>query len=149
MIIKSFDPILSRLNSLLSGKMLVVIDYDRAIYDVALTKKEQNIFKFMITSNTIDIEEKKKDVITINNRLTFAICTNDERPYVLGNHNRREAIFECNDIYVGNRNHFSNIISSISTQDVGDAFYTYLRMIDIIHPPVDGINYLPNIRDMP
>lgn len=144
-IVKSFDNVLCRFNGLLMGKLLVMIDETASVSEGSMTKKEQNAFKAMITGNTIGIEHKGKEILTIKNHITFAIATNSEHCADPEKGSRRERVFECNDIYVGNHEHLTTVTNAINKQNVGDAFYTYLRMIDTLH----GADYLPNIQNVP
>jgi Bifunctional DNA primase/polymerase, N-terminal/Primase C terminal 2 (PriCT-2)/Family of unknown function (DUF5906) len=148
-IVSSFDDILCRFNGMLMGKLLIMIDETASVSEGSMTKKEQNKFKAMVTGNTIHIEQKGREVVELPNHLTFGIGTNSDHCADLEKGSRREGVFECNDVYVGNEGYFTEVINNISNQNTGDVFYTYLRMIDDIHPPVDGVPYLPNIQNVP
>lgn len=143
-IIKSVQDVLCRFNGVLMGKLLVFIDESASVKDGSMTKKEKNDFKAMITGNTIHLEFKGKDIIELDNRITYAMGTNNENCADLDEGSRREGIFECNPIYCGNNAYF-NMLGSKFTQETGDAFYTYLRLISQIH----GEDYLPNIEAVP
>lgn len=143
-IVKSIQDVLCRFNGILTGKLLVMVDESASVKDGSMTKKEKNDFKALLTGNTIHIENKGKDIIELDNRLTFAIGTNNDNCADLDEGSRREFILDCNPIYCGNRPYFDSLCKTFN-QDTGDAFYTYLRLISEIH----GGDYLPHIEAVP
>lgn len=143
-IVKSVQDVLCRFNGILMGKLFVMVDESASVKDGSMTKKEKNDFKAMITGKTIHVEFKGKDILELDNEISFAMGTNNDNCADLDQGSRRECILECNPIYCGNRAYFDALCKTF-TQDTGDAIYTYFRMISEIH----GGDYLPHIEDVP
>jgi len=144
-IVSSFDDFLTKFNGIMIGKMLIIVDETASVTEGSMTKSQQSAFKSKITGDTIHVEVKNKEKLELPNHITYPICTNSDHCADLEKGSRREGVFECNPIYVNNKEYFNNLANTIMNQDFGDAFYTYLRKIDDIH----GADYLPNIQNVP
>ena len=122
------DPLVSRFNIELAGKLMVVFEeielLSKSDWNAISTK-----FKRYTTSDVIMIEskgEKRYEAKNINNYLVLAneCCLKDAA-------GRRVFILDTNNKYQGDQEYFGKIMTTCYNNKVGHAFYCYLLELDI------------------
>ncbi|AMN83919.1 phage integrase [Faustovirus] len=131
-----FDKIMGKFNGPLMGKLLTVINEvgNGELYGV------HNKFKEMITDETIPIEKKNQDVITVNDFNNYVVCTNDDYPVKITPNDRRYCCIDGNPIFIGNHEYWSMCYREILTAENGADFYNYLMTIDTSEHPKNIVN---------
>ena len=111
-------------NALIQNKRLVVIN------EMSSTKEEFRsnfeTIKTYITDPVITIEPKGVNAYSVENIANYIMCSNHEDSIIVEEKDRRYSIFEVSPKYRGNYDYFTMLHSCCFTQDVADAFYTYL-----------------------
>ncbi len=135
----NIDNVLSKFNSPLDMKILIYIaDLDGTSTNDNTLRKKMNQFKPFITDATYNIENKGLNVITRTNNLHFAGSSNEKGCLSITDDNRRHQAFCVSDKYVGNREYFQQLTSSLN-QEVGDQFYTFFLTQDLSKLPDPNI----------
>lgn len=121
------SPLKNQFNSELSGKLLVLFEelenMGKAEWMAVSCK-----LKRQITSKTIQIERKGKDVRDETNLNNYCLVSNTDA--IQDDDGRRYFILDINTKYIGNREYFKKLHSCFS-DEVGQAFYSYLLEIDL------------------
>lgn len=122
-----FEKIMGKFNGPLMGKLLTVINEvgNGELYGV------HNKFKEMITDETIPIEKKNQDVITVNDFNNYVVCTNDDYPVKITPNDRRYCCIDGNSVFIGKHDYWNMCYKEILTPENGADFYNYLMTIDI------------------
>lgn len=147
LIVTTPEELTCQFNSILMGKLKAVCDEAQDVTErrSTLNASHNAKLKGLITGTTLKIEIKGKEQFIIPNHLTFSCNTNHKFPVDLTQDSRREVPFKCGTLYLNNTAHFKNLDKLCYNQDAGDAFYTYLRMIN----EIEGPDYLPDIMNVP
>lgn len=121
------SPLKNNFNSELSGKLMVLFEELENMGKsewIAVSCK----LKRQITSKTIQIERKGKDVRDETNLNNYILLSNND--CIQDDDGRRYFILDISTKYVGDRDYF-NKLHSCFNDVVGQAFYSYLLEIDI------------------
>jgi hypothetical protein len=82
--------------------------------------------KFLVTSTKTRNEKKGIDVKLSDNYSNLIITTNDSRVLRMEHRQRRYALFDCSDIYVGNTAYFDALRAHMERPSVARSMYQYL-----------------------
>ena len=120
-------PLKNNFNSELSGKLMVLFEELENMgtsewLSVSCKLKRQ------ITSKTIQIERKGKDIRDETNLNNYILLSNNDA--IQDDDGRRYFILDISTKYVGNKEYF-NKLHSCFNDEIGRAFYCYLMEIDL------------------
>ena len=123
--VTNMEGLLGKFNSILMNKILVMVD------EVAMTRKDAEQVKGMITGETMNFEKKGLDKIVLKNHMDFVFTSNNDFCVYIDIHDRRYFILDVDDSnanYQGYYMHFQEYC-----HDPVTAFhvYQYLMSIDI------------------
>ena len=90
--------------------------------------------KYLVTSTKTRTERKGIDVTATPNHCNLIITTNDARVIRMEHRQRRYALFECSDIYVGNTAYFDALRLHMERPTVARSMYQYLMAM----APIEG-----------
>jgi hypothetical protein len=144
--VDGFDKILGDFNPVLSNKMYIAIDEASIDGNSSTYRAYFERFKSYLVSDTISINDKNEKLIILDNHLSYLVNSNNFRPVLVEEGDRRYAIFEVSNIRKNNVEYFNNLSKTL-TQDAGDALYTYflsnlfdyIEDIPFINPPCSNI----------
>ena len=119
--------ILTEFNSQLVGKTMVIFE-ELPTEGANEWRKTTNSIKHIITSPTIDIEEKHKPAYEAENIISVILNTNNDA-LCLTDDDRRTVVLDLNEEYIGNHDYFSNLSRAMRNEDVGEAFYNWLMEV--------------------
>ena len=88
--------------------------------------------KYLVTSTKTRTERKGIDVTNTPNHCNLIITTNDARVIRMEHRQRRYALFECDDLYVGNMAYFDALRAHMEGPTVARSMYQYLMGIQNI-----------------
>jgi hypothetical protein len=131
------EPIRSRFNSILGGKLLVAFE-ELPTFSTAEWMGVSSKLKRYITSNTITLEAKNKDSVESDNINNYVILSNNDA--IQDDDGRRYFICDISNSKKGKSEYWDAIYKCFD-DSVGHAFYCYLLEIDTE-------NFNPQ-RDMP
>lgn len=121
------SPLKSNFNSELSGKLMVLFEELENMGTsewIAVSSK----LKRQITSKTLQIERKGKDVRDETNLNNYILVSNND--CIQDDDGRRYFILDISTKYIGNKEYFKKLHSCFN-DIVGQAFYSYLLEIDL------------------
>ena len=120
-------PLKSNFNSELSGKLMVLFEELENMSKAEWMSVSCKL-KRQITSKTIQIERKGKDVRDETNLNNYILLSNND--CIQDDDGRRYFILDISSKYINNREYFKKLHSCFN-DTVGQAFYSYLLEIDI------------------
>ena len=126
---RGLDNILQRFNYCIAGKLFGVINELTSLDNRSNYKGQFESLKSIITEETMNVEKKNVDLITIENHLNFIMTTNHDFVVNIEKRDRRYAVFNVSSKYVGDREYFNKLHGSFS-QEMGDAFISFLKQYD-------------------
>ena len=121
-------PLKNKFNSELSGTLMVMFE-ELENMTVAEWTSVSSVLKRQITSKTINIERKQKEVIEEINLNNYILLSNNDA--IKDDDGRRYFILDINTKYIGDTLYFDKIYSQCFNDTVGHAFYCYLMEIDL------------------
>jgi len=107
-------------------KSIIVVDEGEGLN--ALVQK----LKYLVTSTKTRNERKGIDVTNTPNHCNLIITTNDARVIRMEHRQRRYALFECDDLYVGDTAYFDALRDHMEKPTVARSMYQYLMGIQNI-----------------
>jgi hypothetical protein len=119
--------VLTGFNSQLVGKILLVFEELPSEGPIEW-RRTTNSIKHIITSKTIEFEEKHKAKYPAPNIISVIINTNNDA-LCLPEDDRRTVVLDLNEEYVGKDKYFSNLGRAISGEKTGEAFYNWLMEV--------------------
>ena len=84
-------------------------------------------FKDLITSETSHVNPKNKTAYDVNNLSNILGTTNNQNPIHIEPQERRFVVFECSSSKKGDVGYFELLGAHLARNDVGRAFFQYLR----------------------
>lgn len=131
LVIDNMLVLFAQFNNLLYHKNIIFVD-EAGVDPNKVTVSFMNMFKSMVTSNTISVEMKNKNRILQQNFLSLFGGSNCNYPIPLdGDDNRRAFIINVSDEFYNNKDYFNNLVTIMNQFEVCDMFYTFLRFIDL------------------
>jgi hypothetical protein len=129
-------------NSHLKDKLIVYAD--EAFW--AGDKKAEGVLKALITEDTIQIEMKGKDVITLRNHIRLLISSNNDWVVPAGNEERRFFVVDVGDARIQDRTYFGAIVDQMSNGG-REALLYYLLNYDLAGTTVGSPPRTNALRD--
>ena len=120
-------PLKNNFNAELSGKLLVLFE-ELENMGTREWMSVSSVLKRQITSKTLSIERKGKDVREEANLNNYVLLSNNDA--IQDDDGRRYFILDISTKYIGNKTYFKKLYSCFS-DEVGQAFYSYLLEIDL------------------
>jgi len=121
------EPIRSRFNDILGGKLLVMFEELETFSKNEWMAISSNL-KRIITSTRIRIETKNQSAYEANNLNNYVLLTNNDA--IKDDDGRRYFILDISTSRIGDEAYWDNIYSKCFNDEVGKAFYCYFREID-------------------
>lgn len=121
------EPLKNHFNSALSGKLLVLFEELESM-SIKEWMSVSCVLKRQITSKTIQIERKGKEMRDETNLNNYAILSNTDA--IQDDQGRRYFILDISTIRLGDKEYFKKLHSYFN-DEVGYAFYCYLMEIDL------------------
>ena len=121
-------PIVSKFNSELAGKLLVVFE-ELESFGVSEWMSISSKLKRMITSDRIMIEAKGENAIEHANINNYVIISNNE--VIQDEEGRRYFTLVPSTKYMGDHAYFDKLYNTCFNDDVGHAFFCYMLEIDL------------------
>jgi len=135
--------IVTRFNALSHHKFLIYIAELEGTENGAGSYRMMNKLKPWITEKKLRAEKKGIDPISMTNYTHMISTSNNRHCLQLQKDDRRHCVIETSDSQVGKFSYFDELWQSISNQDVGNHFYTFLMNyksdIDIRQIPMTEI----------
>ena len=121
------EPIKSRFNTILAGKLLVVLE-ELENFNVSEWQTVSTVLKRLITSDTINIQGKGQDAYETENINNYILISNNDA--IKDDEGRRYFILDLCSEFVGEEEYFNNIYNNCFNDEVGHAFYCYMMEVD-------------------
>jgi len=118
-----------RFNTALENKLLTVLNEAASV--VSSEMKNQDILKDLITEKSRLIEPKGKASYRINDRNNYICFSNNEYVIKSSTEMRRFVLLRGSNHFIGNTEHFTELLKDFSERDAGIHLYHYLMNIDI------------------
>lgn len=119
------DPLTSKFNSILSGKLFVFFE-ELETFSATQWMGISSILKRLITSEFTTYESKGSDRYSAENINNYFILSNHD----VQDEGRRFFVLDINVNKIHDREYWNNLRSQCFNDEVGYAFYCYLRDID-------------------
>ena len=119
------EPIKSRFNSILGGKLLVSFE-ELETFSTSEWAAVDCVLKRQITSDSIVLQAKGTDSFTTKNINNYILLSN----FDVYDSDRRMFVLDVQTKYKGDREYWSNIYNNCFNNDVGNALYSYFYEID-------------------
>ena len=132
------EPIKSRFNSILGGKILVLFE-ELPTFSTSEWMGVTSKLKRYITSSKITLEAKGKDPVDSDNLNNYVILSNNDA--IQDDDGRRYFVVDICNERMGDKAYWTDLYDTCFNDEVGHAFYNYLLEIDTT-------NYNPQ-GDMP
>jgi len=123
------DPIRTKFNEILSGKLLVCFE-ELENFSKAEWESISSTLKKMITSTNINYQNKCTKAYESNNINNYMLISNNDS--VKDDDGRRYFILDISTSKVGNHSFYSQLYEYFN-DDVGEAFYNYVYGLDTKH----------------
>ena len=107
------------------NKVLVQIDEVKALHAHA------DKLKNLITCDTIRLEKKGADCITVDNFANLIFTSNNESALSVATDARRFVLFQCSPKYKGDTVYFTALKKHLARPDVARAWYQYMMTRDL------------------
>ena len=121
------DPIRTKFNEILAGKLLVCIE-ELENFSKAEWECISSTLKRMITSNNITLQNKGTKAYESNNINNYMLCSNNDA--IKDDDGRRYFILDISTHKVGDRKYYDKLYNECFCKEVGEAFYHYILTID-------------------
>ena len=116
------EQLFGKFNGHLSNKVLLNINETDRREMMPFVEK----LKTLITSETINIQDKGKKAYTEDNHFHLVMTVNPENPISIKEGSRRFFYSRASDVYIGNTEYFNDLFSFISKAKNQRAFYQFL-----------------------
>jgi hypothetical protein len=108
-------------NSLLQNRVFTIINEGQHGL-----RNCMDVIKDLITGDKVNIEKKGIDATTLKNYNNFIGDTNNFNILNISATDRRFVFFNCNNLYVGNEQYFTNLANDLKNDDCLSSLYHYL-----------------------
>jgi len=122
------DPIRTRFNEILGGKLLVSIE-ELENFSRSEWESISSTLKRMITSDRIVLQNKGTKAHDENNMNNYILCSNNDA--IKDDDGRRYFILDISTEKIGNHSYYNNLYETIMNDEVGKAFYHFLMHVDL------------------
>lgn len=117
-------------NTIIQNKRLILVNEMSSTKDEFRSNFDK--IKSLITDAHVQIEPKGIAPYKIDNIGNYILCTNHSDSIIIGESDRRYAVFEASDIHINDVPYFENLRKKCFNQAVANAFYTYLLDFDAV-----------------
>ena len=121
------DPIRTKFNEILGGKLLVCIE-ELENFSKAEWESISSTLKRMITSTNITLQNKCTKAYESNNINNYILCSNNDA--IKDDDGRRYFILDIATHKVGDRKFYDKLYQECFCSEVGEAFFHYIYSID-------------------
>jgi hypothetical protein len=121
------EPLKSRFNSILGGKLLVVFE-ELESFSTNEWSAVSSVLKRYITSTTYTLEVKNMTPYQANNINNYILNSNNDS--IKDDDGRRYFILDVSTKYFQDKQYFGNLRSKAFNDAVGQAFYAYMMEVD-------------------
>ena len=121
------DPIRTKFNEILGGKLLVCIE-ELENFSKAEWESISSTLKRMITSSNITLQNKCTKAYESNNINNYILCSNNDA--IKDDDGRRYFILDIATHKVGDRAFYDKLYGECFCDEVGEAFFHYIYSID-------------------
>jgi hypothetical protein len=87
--------------------------------------------KNFLTNKTANYESKGVNRIVLNNYTNLVLTSNNRRTLTISKKDRRWCLFECNNMYLGNKVYWDRMTDHLERPDVARAIYQLLMATDL------------------
>ena len=123
--VTNMEGLLGKFNSILMNKLLVMVD------EVAMTRKDAEQVKGMITGEIMNFEKKGLDKIVLKNHMDFVFTSNNDFCVYIDIHDRRYFILDVDDSNANNQGYYMHFQEYCHDPITAFHVYKYLMSIDI------------------
>jgi hypothetical protein len=95
-----------------------------------LREHTENLKNFL-TNSTIRYEAKGVDKIDVNNHVNLVMTSNVRRSLAISKRDRRYCLFECDDVYLGNKKFFDDLTVKLEMPETARAVFQLMMAEDI------------------
>lgn len=124
------DPIRTKFNEILGGKLLVCIE-ELENFSKAEWESISSTLKRMITSTNITLQNKCTKAYESNNINNYILCSNNDA--IKDDDGRRYFILDIATHKVGDRKFYDKLYKECFCNEVGEAFFHYILKIDTLN----------------
>lgn len=121
------DPIRTKFNEILGGKLLVCIE-ELENFSKAEWESISSTLKRMITSDRITLQNKCTKAYESTNINNYILCSNNDA--VKDDDGRRYFILDISTHKVGNHEYYNKLYNECFNDEVGKAFFHYIYEVD-------------------
>lgn len=122
------EPLKSRFNSILAGKLFVMFE-ELENFSVSEWQTVSTVLKRIITSNRINLQGKGTNSYDAENINNYILISNNDA--IKDDEGRRYFILDLNTKFIGNETYFNNIYENCFNDKVGEAFFCYMLEVDV------------------
>ncbi len=122
------DPIRTKFNEILGGKILVSIE-ELENFSKGEWESISSTLKRMITSDTIVLQNKGTKSYEVKNLNNYILCSNNDA--IKDDDGRRYFILDISTSMIGNRDYYKKLYEEIFTEEIGETFFQILMKIDL------------------
>ena len=107
------------------GKVFVQVD------EVANMSMYEEVIKNLITSDTVRLERKNRDMIVVQNLCNLFATSNNIQTFKIPPDDRRFVMLQCSDRYRGNMSYMHSLATHLMRADASRAIYQMLMKRDL------------------
>lgn len=133
-------------NGMIAGKLLWVVNEMKS--DSLNFQTDFEAMKNLIDASSVYIEPKGIDGYSVPNYMDIIIFSNHDSGFIIEKSDRRYAIFQGDEKYIGDLDFFQKFRSLYFNKEMGDAFYTFLLNRDLSNVNIRKIPMTQLKRDM-
>ena len=122
------DPIRTKFNEILGGKLLVSIE-ELENFSRSEWESISSTLKRMITSDRIVLQDKGTKSHEENNYNNYMLCSNNDA--IKDDDGRRYFILDISTKMIGNASYYETLYDFVMNDQVGEAFFQILHKIDV------------------
>jgi hypothetical protein len=125
--VSTLEQITQRFNSIMDGKLLIVINETSAISDISNYHGKFDRLKSIVTDKAQAIERKGINLeCSSTSHTTCVILSNHDHCVKIEQGDRRYAVYKCSNRYINNIAYYMELISCFD-EETANMFYTFLR----------------------
>jgi hypothetical protein len=119
------NDLLGRFQNGCVNRVLVQVD------EVKTMRDHDDRLKDLITNDTVQLERKGRDIITVRNLVNLIFTSNNENALTVATDDRRFVLLRCTEKYRGNGAYLSALGQHLARPEVARAFYQFCLARDL------------------